>query len=117
MMAMDQPYELLTKRRSTGLVELPVNWIADDYPYYEPEATGSLPSPDAVFQIYKGEFDGAYEERGLFILTMHPHITGHRSRIAVLERLFVYIKSKPDVWFATLDQVAEYVNIQKGTAR
>jgi len=112
MMAMDQPYELLSNGKPSGLTELPVNWIADDFPYYEPQASGSLPSPDAVFEIYKGEFDGAYKEGGMFILTMHPHITGHRSRIAVLERLVAYMKAKPDVWFATLEQVAAYVNEQ-----
>jgi peptidoglycan/xylan/chitin deacetylase (PgdA/CDA1 family) len=112
MMAMDEPYELLSHGRPTNLVELPVNWIADDYPYYEPDAAGSMPSPNAVYEIFKGEFDGAYEEGGLFMLTMHPHITGHRSRIVALQRLLAYMQSKPDVWFATLDQVATYVKSQ-----
>jgi len=114
MMAMDEPYEPLSHGRPTGLVELPINWIADDYPYYEPDAAGSLPLPDSVFQIYKGEFDGSYTEGGLFILTMHPHITGHRSRIVALQRLIAYMQSKPGVWFATLDQVATYVKTQTG---
>jgi peptidoglycan/xylan/chitin deacetylase (PgdA/CDA1 family) len=108
-MGMDEPYDLESNGRSTGLLELPINWIADDYPYYEPEAGGSLPSPDAVFQVYKAEFDGALQERGLFILTMHPHITGHRSRIVPIEKLITYMKSKPGVWFATLEQIATYV--------
>lgn len=114
MMAMDEPYELVSKGENTGLIELPINWIADDYPYYEPEAAGSLPSPDAVFQIYKGEFDAAYQEGTMFILTMHPHITGHRSRIVALERLIAYMKSKPGVWFATHEQVATYVKSASG---
>jgi len=42
----------------------------------------------------------------MFLLTMHPQITGHRSRIVVLERLIAYMKSKPGVWFATHEQVA-----------
>ena len=108
-MGMDEPYDLVSNGKSTGLLELPINWIADDYPYYEPEAAGSLPSPDAVFQVYKAEFDGAFQERSLFILTMHPHITGHRSRIVQIEKLIAYMKSKPGVWFATLEQIATYV--------
>jgi hypothetical protein len=28
-------------------------------------------------------------EDGLFILTTHPHATGHRSRIAALEKLIL----------------------------
>jgi peptidoglycan/xylan/chitin deacetylase (PgdA/CDA1 family) len=108
-MGMDEPYELVSNGQKTGIIELPINWIADDYPYYEPQAGGSLPGPDLVYQIYKAEFDTAYQERTLFILTMHPHVTGHRSRIAQLDKLVAYMKSKPGVWFATLEQVAEYV--------
>jgi len=106
-MAMDEPYELVANGQKTEMIELPINWIADDYPYYEPQAAGSLPDPQLVLEVYKGEFDLAYEEHTMFILTMHPHITGHRSRIAGLEKLVVYMKSKPGVWFATLEQVAD----------
>jgi len=110
MMAMDEPYELLSHGKPTGVLELPPDWIGDDYPYYEPSATGSLPSPDAVYAIYKAEFDGAYSEGTLFILSMHPQVTGRRSRITVLERLIPYMKSRPGVWIATLGDIAHYVN-------
>jgi len=40
-MAMDEPYELIENGQQTGMIELPINWIADDYPYYEPQASGS----------------------------------------------------------------------------
>src|SRR6516164_7228088 len=113
-MAMDDPYELVSNGQKTGLIELPINWIADDYPYYEPDSSGSLPDPQLVFDVYKGEFDAAYEERSLFILTLHPHISGHRSRIQALDRLIDYMKSKPGVCFATLEQVANYVKAQQG---
>jgi peptidoglycan/xylan/chitin deacetylase (PgdA/CDA1 family) len=43
---------------------------------------------------------------------MHPHITGHRSRVAGLEKLILHMKSKGNVWFATHEQIARYV---KGT--
>ena len=108
-MGMDEPYDLVSNGKSTGLVELPISWIADDYPYYEPESAGALPSPDGVFQIYRAEFDGAYQEKTMFILTMHPHISGHRSRIVAIDKLITYMKSKPGVWFATLEQIANYV--------
>jgi peptidoglycan/xylan/chitin deacetylase (PgdA/CDA1 family) len=116
-MAMDEPYELLANGQKTGMLELPINWIADDYPYYEPEASGSLPDPQLVLEVYKGEFDLAYEEHTMLILTMHPHITGHRSRIAALEKLVIYMKAKPGVWFATLEQVAAYVKTQEQAGR
>jgi peptidoglycan/xylan/chitin deacetylase (PgdA/CDA1 family) len=109
MMAMDEPYEVLADGRATGLVELPIEWILDDFPYYSGNASGSLPSPEAVFQIYRDEFDVAYDERTMVIITLHPHVTGHRSRLVQIERLVTYMKSKPGVWFATLEQIANTV--------
>jgi peptidoglycan/xylan/chitin deacetylase (PgdA/CDA1 family) len=109
MMAMDEPYEIMADGKPTGLVELPIEWILDDFPYYSGNASGSLPSPEAVFQIYKDEFDVAYEERTMAIITLHPHVSGHRSRLAQIERLVTYMKSKQGVWFATLEQIANVV--------
>ena len=57
---------------------------------------------------------GALAEGSLFLLTMHPHVIGHRSRMAILEKLVVYMKSKPGVWFATGEQIARYVKQQAG---
>jgi peptidoglycan/xylan/chitin deacetylase (PgdA/CDA1 family) len=112
MMADDRPYRLLAKREDTGLVELPVEWILDDWPYFglvwKTHHHGLRPA-DEVFSIWKGEFDGAYEERGLFILVMHPQVIGHRYRIAMLKRLIQYMKSKPGVWFATHEAIARHV--------
>jgi len=108
-MAMDQPYELLQDGKPTGLTELPIEWILDDFPYYSGNASGSLPSPEAVFNIYKDEFDLAYQERTMVVLTTHPHVSGHRSRLMQIEKLVTYMKSKPGVWFATLEQIANTV--------
>jgi peptidoglycan/xylan/chitin deacetylase (PgdA/CDA1 family) len=115
MMAMDEPYEVMADGKPTGLVELPIEWILDDFPYYSGNASGSLPSPDAVYQIYKDEFDMAHAERTMLVLTTHPHVSGHRSRIAQLERLITYMKSKPGVWFATLEQIANTVKVAPGS--
>jgi peptidoglycan/xylan/chitin deacetylase (PgdA/CDA1 family) len=109
LLAADEPYEIVSNGQPTGVIELPISEVDNDYVYYGETANGSLPSPDAVFQIYKAEFDVAFEERTLFILTQHPHVGGRRSRIVQLDRLITYIKSKPGVWFATMQQVANYV--------
>jgi hypothetical protein len=114
-MADDRPYEVNAAGRSTGIVELPVEWILDDYPYFWMDRASTVRptmTPDEVFTIWKAEFDGAYEERGLFILTMHPHVIGHRARMAMLDRLVSYMKTRPGVWFATHEQIARYVKEQ-----
>ena len=99
----------MSNGQPSGVIELPISEVGNDYVYYGETANGALPSPDAVFVIYKAEFDLGYQERTMFILTQHPHVGGRRSRIVQLDRLIEYIKSKPDVWFATLEQVAQYV--------
>jgi len=106
-MGMDEPYELLSNGQPTGMVELPVDWILDDYPYFI--SNGALPSPELIFRVYQDEFDQAYKEGTMFMLTMHPMVSGHRSRIMYLDKLITYMKSKPGVWFATGQQIADYV--------
>jgi peptidoglycan/xylan/chitin deacetylase (PgdA/CDA1 family) len=110
-MGMDEPYELVSNGQPTGMVELPVDWILDDYPYFI--SNGALPSPELIFKVYQDEFDQAYKEGTMFMLTMHPMISGHRSRIMYLDKLITYMKSKPGVWFATGQQIAEYVKQNK----
>jgi peptidoglycan-N-acetylglucosamine deacetylase len=110
MMAMDEPYELVSNGQPTGLIELPVEWILDDAPYFG--RTGALPSPEQIFKVYRDEFDLAHEEGTMFMLTMHPHVIGHRSRAVHLDRLIEYMKTKPGVWFATAEQIATYVRQQ-----
>jgi len=94
----------------TGLVELPVEWILDDAPLFDPRGERYSP-PREVAQVWIDEFDKAYEEGTMFVLTMHPHIVGHRSRIVALEKLIAHIQTKGAgrVWWATHGDVAEYV--------
>ncbi|HSK29348.1 MAG TPA: polysaccharide deacetylase, partial [Candidatus Limnocylindria bacterium] len=109
LMASDDAYEILINKQPSGVIEIPVEWILDDHPYFGPTANGSMPSAELAWQTFQSEFDVAYEEGGLYVLTMHPHLIGHRSRIVVLDRLITHMKSKPGVWFATHEQVANYV--------
>ncbi len=109
LMSSDDAYEVLLDGKPTGIVELPIGRILDDYAYYGGSADGSLPSPEMVDRIYRDEFDVAYQEGGLYVLTMHPHITGHRGRALWLEKLIAYMKSRPGVWFATHEDVARFV--------
>ena len=108
LMASDDAYEVTIDGQPSGLIELPIERILDDAPYYG-AASGSLPSPELVDQVYRPEFDVAYQEGGLYVLTMHPHYSGHRSRALWLDKLITYMKSKPGVWFATHEEIANYL--------
>jgi peptidoglycan/xylan/chitin deacetylase (PgdA/CDA1 family) len=107
LMAMDEPYEVMSNGEPTGLVELAIDWTLTETPYLG--RGGTLPSPDKLFQLYREEFDGAYEDGTLFVLTLHPHVTGHRAPMHYLDELIRYMKSKPGVWFATGEQIARYL--------
>ena len=111
LMADDDPYELVENGEATGIVELPVEWIRDDAPYFNMnrfQALRPYTPPTAVLDIFRREFDGAYADGGLFLLTMHPHVTGYRSRMFILEELIRHIKARGDVWFATHAEVARW---------
>src|SRR3712207_4373133 len=103
-------YELLLDGEETGIVELPVEWIRDDAVYFIMHRFQSLrpyTPPTDVFDIFRREFDAAYEQGGLFQLTLHPHVITARSRIWILEELIRYAQSK-NVWFATHAEIAAY---------
>jgi peptidoglycan-N-acetylglucosamine deacetylase len=111
LMADDDPYEIIEDGEPTGIVELPVEWIRDDAVYFNMNRfTAHRPytPPTAVLDIFRREFDRAYEEGGLFLLTMHPHVIGYRSRITILEELIRHIRGHDDVWFATHADIAAY---------
>ncbi len=112
LMADDDPYELLENGESTGIVELPVEWIRDDAPYFNMnrhQALRPYTAPTTVLDIFRREFDGACAEGGLFLLTMHPHVITYRSRLFIVEELIRHAKAKGDVWFATHADVARHV--------
>ena len=115
LMADDDAYELLENGEATGIVELPVEWIRDDAVYFNMNRfTGLRPytPPADVYDIFLREFERAYDEGGLFLLTMHPHVIGYRSRIWILEQLLAHIRQRADVWVATHADIARYVQAQ-----
>jgi peptidoglycan/xylan/chitin deacetylase (PgdA/CDA1 family) len=113
MMSDDRPYELLQDGQPTGIVEIPVDWILDDAPLFNVQGA-NYASPREVAQVWIDEFDRAFAEGTMFVLTMHPHVVGHRSRIVALEMVIDHIRRKGNVWFATHRQAAEYVKQQAG---
>ncbi|NUQ12600.1 MAG: polysaccharide deacetylase [Gemmatimonadaceae bacterium] len=113
MMSDDRPYELLQDGQPTGIVEIPVEWILDDAPLFNVQGA-NYAHPRDVAQVWIDEFDRAWEERTMFVLTMHPHVIGHRSRIVALELLLAHIRAKGGVWFATHREAAEYVKKEAG---
>jgi peptidoglycan/xylan/chitin deacetylase (PgdA/CDA1 family) len=105
LMGNDIPYQVATGEGN--LLELPIQWILDDYPHYNMN-TGGISSPEKVFEVWSSEFQGYHRYNGVFILTMHPFVSGRPSRVLLLERMIEYINSFDGVWWATLEQIADY---------
>ena len=108
-------YELLLDGAPSGVIELPVEWIRDDAVYFNMNRFAGLrpyTPPADVLDIFRREFDAAHDEGGLFQLTMHPHISGYRSRIWILEELIRHARSRGGVWFATHEDVVRYAKAQ-----
>ncbi len=110
LQAMDEPYEIVSNVEATGLVELGIDWTLTETPYLG--RGGTMPSPEALFRLYRDEFDGAYGLGTTFVLTLHPQVIGHRAPMKYLDQFVSYMKSKPGVWFATCEQIARYVKGQ-----
>lgn len=111
LMADEDCYELLLDGEPTGIVELPVEWIRDDAVYFMMNRFSSLrpyTAPAAVLDIFLRELDAAWDAGGIFQLTCHPHIIGHRSRIWIIDELIRHAKAKGSVWFATHADIAAW---------
>jgi peptidoglycan/xylan/chitin deacetylase (PgdA/CDA1 family) len=95
----------------TEVVGLPVAWPLDDVPLYEfvwGELSG-FATPSAVQEIWRGDFDYAYERcsGGVFNLTVHPQVSGRGHRMLVLEQFIDYVKRHEHVSFGCLAEYAE----------
>ena len=111
LMADEDCYELLLDGAPSGIVELPVEWVRDDAAYFLMHRGQSLrpyTAPRDVLDIFTRELDAAYEDGGIFQLTMHPHIIGYRSRIFIVEELIRHARAHGRVWFATHREVVEW---------
>ena len=117
LMSDEDCYELLLDGAPCGVVELPVEWVRDDAVYFMMNRFSALrpyTPPADVFDIFRREFEAAYDEGGLFQLTMHPHVIGYRSRIWIIEELIRLAQARPGVWFATHAEVAKWAKEHAG---
>ena len=69
-------------------------------------------NPAAYEQQLVDEFDQLYEEgdsrRRLMAVALHERISGHASRVRVLDRIFRQLREREDVWWARKDDIATW---------
>lgn len=104
LMGYDHPYWI------GGIPEIPVQWLLDDAVFYRYVGSGGHPpvNPGNVSETWLREYSGLREFGGLFLVTMHPWISGRASRVMALEQIIRSIKEHSDVWWATCSEIAQH---------
>lgn len=106
----DRPYLLET---STGtIVELPPHWGLDDWNQYmylpDPRSgSGTVHPPSRALELWQAELDGMRRHGCLFVLTMHPFLSGRPGRVEALRALIEHALECGDVEFVSGAQAAE----------
>ena len=111
LMGDDVPY--LISNGTGDLVELPSPMAMDDWPHYMhsfdfPATTNQISSPARAFEVFRSEFESAWEHRGLWIAVWHPFISGRLPRAQAMASMIEAMLLKGGVWFATLEQIAAH---------
>ena len=118
LMGSDAPYWV--GAGDSALVELPIHWALDDYPYFVFAPTDGRrlqAAPEQVESTWRDAFDELHRRGGVFTLTMHPYIIGRPGRVAMLERLIQYMRSESGVTFARAVDVCDQFAAEWATAK
>jgi peptidoglycan-N-acetylglucosamine deacetylase len=106
----DAPYLHTIDERATKLVELPIQWMNDDAPFFmfRPPNPRPIQPASHPFEIWTEELQALYHEpHKIFVLTMHPQIIGRPSRVVMLKRFIAFARSLGKVEFRKCSEVAE----------
>ena len=107
--------------RETKLVEMPIQWCADDSPHFEFVRTATtirqgLMNANAVLENWVDDY--LYMKQttdwGVMTYTCHPFIIGRGHRIMMLERLIRKCADNGAVFMAMEDAVAEFKKRKAG---
>jgi allantoinase len=101
----DQPFPLRVKRGR--LISMPYSVEMNDVPIFSTAFEG-----DQFLAMVRRQFDRLYSE-GLesgttMCLAVHPAVIGQSQRARYLDEAISYMKSFPDVWFATGREIADH---------
>jgi peptidoglycan/xylan/chitin deacetylase (PgdA/CDA1 family) len=90
----------------SDLIEVPISWSMDDWPYFEPgPGRDGLSAPSRVLEIWTAElrYAHAHAPGGLLTITMHPECIGRGHRMAMLEQFIAEANALEGVVFNRLD--------------
>ena len=84
----------------------PAHWGLDDWSQYmhlpDPRSgSGTVHPPSRAIQVWREELDGMRRHGGLFVLTMHPFLSGRPGRVEGLRGLVEHALDAGDVEFVS----------------
>lgn len=96
--------------KSIDMVNLPGSWVLDDAVYFQFHITirTAMRRAADVLEIYKEEFRAIHASGGLFVLVMHPQLSGRPSRVLMVKELVDYVKGFDGVWMPRPIDVVDY---------
>ncbi len=66
-------------------------------------------APVRAMEVFRAEFEAAYEYGGLWVSMWHPFVSGRLSRAHEVAKFIEDIVSRGDVWLARLDEIASHI--------
>lgn len=109
----DIPY-LVERADGRAIVQLPHDASMDDWNQFVHlrAANWQLPiqSPQRGFDVFRADFDAAWEHGGLWTAVFHPFVSGRLARAAEQVRFIEYMLEKGGVWFATCAEIAGHID-------
>ena len=115
----DVPYVISNTR---GYVyEIPSHYGLDDWPHYQFsrdfDTLMPIKSTRQACEVFREEFDAAWEFGGLWVSVWHPFLSGRLARAVAIRKLIDYMQNKGGVWFATLEEISSHLAEIERTGR
>lgn len=111
----DRPYRLqVAPGDARSLIELPVNPVLNDTPFYNPP--NPIRTPEEAMATWWGELAGLARDAGFAAITAHPRHTGRPARLAAHEDLIRRLLDGElgEVRFLRCDEAAEHYANSEG---
>ena len=98
------------------LIEMPISWTLDDYPYFEFIRTDSvtLPGLSTARDVLKNWLDDftymcRTEDWGILTYTFHPFVIGRGHRMMILEELISSLTDQGAIFTTMADAAEEFI--------
>lgn len=115
-----QPYRHLLRDGRPGPVELPEHPSLDDWNFGSTHLKTPRPlfTREHVLSLWQDEFRAIYDWGGVFVLVMHPQVTGRPMRLGILRDFIAFTRQFANVWYATGSEAAQaFIDHEAATAR